>query len=408
MPPAGRQTGTGRAAWSIALAGLLTAMCPPGVARAQEQAPAADQSARPAAGTAARPAPPSERAPAEQPAPASPTEAAPSKRVSRRARAARTEEHAAPAAKAKAAPIAAPKATPTSKRAEAPDAAAAAVSVKSTPAEDTAAAPQAEPAQEAVNPSPAPKPVTAKPGVKAAAPVAGDIESRPVTGYRTPGEETGKDGPTLFFDVVAKLFVVVALMFGCAAAWKRCGSRLPAIFLPKDAAAAQPHSGIHVSTVPLGPQRCLHVATVDGRRLLLASTPQQVTLIATLEPQKQAAVEPGLVVQPEPAPPAPPEVQSPALVVPVAPQPAERPSGAALEARLMEMLARLEAQNAAPAPRQYEEPVQPAPAAPLRQATGLFSHAGEPAYRPEPQTPRNGSGLGCSAGSLFRTKEQDA
>lgn len=64
-----------------------------------------------------------------------------------------------------------------------------------------------------------------------------------------------------------------------------------------------------VDTLPLGPQRTLHVIEAGGRRMLIAATPAGVTALGDLTPA---------------APPAPPpeQVEEPAAIEPAAIEPA--------------------------------------------------------------------------------------
>jgi flagellar biosynthetic protein FliO len=112
-----------------------------------------------------------------------------------------------------------------------------------------------------------------------AAESADDPESRPLTHYRKPdtrvaGEE---DSGGLFMSIAGKLALVVALILGCAAAWKRFQGGLPQVGQPASQAVKV------TSTLPIGPQRFLHLVTVGGHQLLLGSTSQSISLIAALD-----------------------------------------------------------------------------------------------------------------------------
>jgi flagellar biogenesis protein FliO len=112
-----------------------------------------------------------------------------------------------------------------------------------------------------------------------------DPESRPLEEYQPPGATTSRsDTGGLVVDVFGKLAVVVVLILACAAGWRKlqaaAGQRVS-----ESAQAVQ-----LTSTVALAPQRFLHLVTVGQQRLLLASSPQQVCLIAHLD--SGAAAEP--------------------------------------------------------------------------------------------------------------------
>ena len=105
-----------------------------------------------------------------------------------------------------------------------------------------------------------------------------DPETRPVKSYRRPQQAApAEDSGALAITVLGKTGVVVALMLACAAVWKRLRGAVPGIGL-------QPSPAMQVtSTVPLGPQRFLHLVTVGRQQLLVGSSPQSVSLIAVLE-----------------------------------------------------------------------------------------------------------------------------
>jgi flagellar biogenesis protein FliO len=110
-----------------------------------------------------------------------------------------------------------------------------------------------------------------------------DPESQPLAAYQSPRSAQPPDDATgLAVNVAGKLVVVVALMFACAAAWKKMrGFPLHGV-----SQAAQPVQVLN--TVVLAPQRFLHLVSVGNQRLLLASSPQQISLVATLPDRSDA------------------------------------------------------------------------------------------------------------------------
>jgi len=151
---------------------------------------------------------------------------------------------------------------------------------------EAAAAPPAHPVVAPGSHSLAPITKKVKPAARSLAETtesADDPESRPLTHYRKPGSVSGseEDSGSLAMNVAGKLALVVALILGCAAAWKRYQGGMPQI------GQAQSHPVKVSSTVPLGPQRYLHVVTVGRRQLLLASCPQSISLIGTLDSQSE-------------------------------------------------------------------------------------------------------------------------
>jgi flagellar biogenesis protein FliO len=182
-----------------------------------------------------------------------------------------------------------------------------------------------------------------------------DPESLPVEAYRAPqAAEKGSSG-NLFTGMVGNLALVVALIFGCAAGWKKLQG-MPALQgMQKAAPAAEVLEG--VETFSLGPQRQLHVVRICGHRLLLGSTPQSVTLIADLD-LRQATVAIPEAVEPEADAEAAPSRYSEIM---------ERLRSAGVE---------IPAEAPAPAP-EFE--------APRRGVSGLFSTALEDAGVPAPR-----------------------
>jgi flagellar biogenesis protein FliO len=112
-----------------------------------------------------------------------------------------------------------------------------------------------------------------------------DPEARPVARYRAPRtKEKGLRSPArdaspgqLAIDVFGKLAVVVALIFVCGAVWRRL--HVPAAGAPR----AQTDLIQVTQTATLAPQRFLHVVAIGEHRLLLASCPQQISLITRLD-----------------------------------------------------------------------------------------------------------------------------
>jgi flagellar biogenesis protein FliO len=117
-----------------------------------------------------------------------------------------------------------------------------------------------------------------------------DPEARPLAHYRKPGPQAAaEESPgSLVMNVAGKLALVLALILACAAAWKRFQSGLPAI-------GQTPSQPVRVtSTVPLGPQRFLHLISISGRQLLVASTPQSISLLAALDESASLLGVPGI------------------------------------------------------------------------------------------------------------------
>ena len=106
-----------------------------------------------------------------------------------------------------------------------------------------------------------------------------DPESRPLPRYHKPKpvRPVEEDPGSLAMNVTGKLALVIALILGCAAAWKRFQLGTP------KAGPLSPQAVTVTSTVSLGPQRLLHLVSVGQNQLLLASSPQGISLIATLD-----------------------------------------------------------------------------------------------------------------------------
>lgn len=110
-----------------------------------------------------------------------------------------------------------------------------------------------------------------------------DPEARPFREEGDPRPSAAVDDPgSVAANVAGKLVLVVALIFGCAAGWRKLQARMPPSLVPSTQMVQLK------STVPLGPQRYLHVVTFGERQLLLASAPHEVSLIATLGPDGAA------------------------------------------------------------------------------------------------------------------------
>lgn len=138
--------------------------------------------------------------------------------------------------------------------------------------------------------SPSAQTETTEPGGNPRA--ATDPEARPVPAYGGPSVASrggavgaGKvvnaspdDNPVALAGRIAmRLVLVLALVAACAVAWKRFQGASPL-------APAAAGEGVHVlGTVTLAPQRCVHLVSVGGHRLLLGSSPQQVSLLARLD-----------------------------------------------------------------------------------------------------------------------------
>jgi flagellar biosynthetic protein FliO len=117
-----------------------------------------------------------------------------------------------------------------------------------------------------------------------------DPEARPLPHYRKPGPQAvaEEDSGSLVMNVAGKLALVLALILACAAAWKRFQGGLPAI-------GQAPSQPVRVTgTVPLGPQRFLHLISIGGRQLLLGSTPQSICLIGALDENASLIGVPGI------------------------------------------------------------------------------------------------------------------
>lgn len=120
-----------------------------------------------------------------------------------------------------------------------------------------------------------------------------DPESRPLKQATTTGPgQAPVEGGGLFQDVLGKLAMVVALILVCAAVWKK----LQAV-QPQNPALA-PNGLQVVTSLPLGAQRYVHVVAAGRRHYLIGSSPQSVTLLATLDdeygpPGAPAGASPG-------------------------------------------------------------------------------------------------------------------
>lgn len=126
-----------------------------------------------------------------------------------------------------------------------------------------------------------------------------DPEAQPIESYRLTAKEAGRGG-NLFADVFGKLVFVLALMLGCAAGWKKLRG-VPAL----RAVTGGPAESMEVvESFNLAPQRQLHLVRVSGQRLLIASTPQSVSLIVELDrpaaPSSPAAAPAGALESGEP------------------------------------------------------------------------------------------------------------
>lgn len=110
------------------------------------------------------------------------------------------------------------------------------------------------------------------------APVSTDLESRPLSELHP--EEKGGSRPAsgnVLVDVLLKLVSVCGLIGASAFGWKKLQGM-------QGRKAAQSLETVQVnSTASLGPQRFLHVITVGQQRFLISSSPQQISLIATID-----------------------------------------------------------------------------------------------------------------------------
>jgi flagellar biogenesis protein FliO len=107
---------------------------------------------------------------------------------------------------------------------------------------------------------------------------ASDPERRPIAPYGAPRASTPSDDPrTLAGTVAVRLGLVLALVVACAVAWRRLQAAMPQ-------PAMEESDGVQLlGTVALAPQRMVHLVSVGSHRLLLGSSPQQVSLLAHLE-----------------------------------------------------------------------------------------------------------------------------
>jgi flagellar biogenesis protein FliO len=110
-----------------------------------------------------------------------------------------------------------------------------------------------------------------------------DPESRPLKQAVGAGVAREERGGEFFMDVLGKLAMVVALIFACAAIWRKFH-------------ASQPQSGATstlglqvVTTLPLGAQRFVHVVAAGRRHYLIGSSSQAITLLAELDAPHGAA-----------------------------------------------------------------------------------------------------------------------
>jgi flagellar biogenesis protein FliO len=223
-----------------------------------------------------------------------------------------------------------------------------------------------------------------------------DPESRPLKAYKTPRSEPPVEGGSLFLSVLGKLAFVVALMLACAVGWKKLQGGMPQN-------AAMTSQGVQlVSALPLGAQRCLHLVAVGRQQLLIASTPQNISLLATLDGAGTFEVElerPGAPMfrRPPPAPAAGGDT-------------GWQESGFPAEDRFEELLLRLRRLETEQAGRvaargegmtegRYHAPVTEPPASHHLAAVGPRRAGGDSASRPEVGR----AGGSVVPGSLFHT-----
>jgi len=113
---------------------------------------------------------------------------------------------------------------------------------------------------------------------------AADPESRPIAAYGA-GERPidprvsarSEDPLSMAGSVAVRLALVLALVVACAVAWRRLQSAMP------QPAAGGPEGLQILGTASLAPQRSIHLVSVGSHRLLIGSSPQQVSLLAHLE-----------------------------------------------------------------------------------------------------------------------------
>ena len=132
------------------------------------------------------------------------------------------------------------------------------------------------------------KPATEKapaPAAKAVAPPK-DLDDLPLSSVlskNTAGEgKSQRSVGNLFADVLTKLGFVILLGLGAAAGWKKFQGQ-------SFAKPAKPQQTAEVASVlPLGPQRSVHLLKIGNQTLVVASTPQNISLLATLEGEAES------------------------------------------------------------------------------------------------------------------------
>ncbi|NLC55262.1 MAG: FliO/MopB family protein [Armatimonadetes bacterium] len=181
---------------------------------------------------------------------------------------------AAPPAKAtapEAPPAAQPTTNPTSTALAAAQPATNSTSTPPAPAADPASQPAAAPAP--VAKTAAPRPPESLPEKEI--PLELDLASMEAAAPKMP-----TNTPLGLLSLGLKLAVVLGLAYGSLRLLRR--------FLP-GAGSAAPGGEMGVrSSFPLAPGRSVHLLDVEGRRLLIASTPQQITLLAELSARPDA------------------------------------------------------------------------------------------------------------------------
>ncbi len=93
-------------------------------------------------------------------------------------------------------------------------------------------------------------------------------------------EQEKSEDPSMFVTVIgfiAKLILVLAIAYACIFALKKINTFKAGVVDSKKRVVVLEHTSI-------GPGRQLHLVSVGGKSLLLGSTPQQVSILAELDP----------------------------------------------------------------------------------------------------------------------------
>lgn len=148
-------------------------------------------------------------------------------------------------------------------------------------------APVAPPVRAAEMPVPAvAAPVAHKASSPSAKSPAKDLDDLPLSSVlskNTAGEgKTQRSTGNLVADVLTKLGFVILLGLGAAAGWKKFQGQ-------SFSRPVKPQHTAEVATVlPLGPQRSVHLLRIGSQTLVVASSPQNISLLATLDDAQAA------------------------------------------------------------------------------------------------------------------------